>query len=471
MSNDTEEALLQQYQLDSVDNASPRQETAYDPSFFPQYPEGDNQQIENEATANALNQLFNPDAQEPLDSTLASTIDAQQRPPTEDHSVEDGEGNLNKHGKRKATSRVNMLARGGACDFCKQRKLKCSADLPACAICARNNQICVYSQKKQRSKVKILEDRLAELERRLQPGPSGEIIDQQGVNFVDSVESTLLETPTYHYGVPHVNSTFNLPEYDVDQHPTEPELVHQAPEPDLMTLADAAAGQDWPWEGMAPESIAREILISVEGIKGGLGDKIISHLYVLNLLSLFGADSRMSVYRHAGTIFFLSALIPAETLISRLTGRSNPRPQPSLLLSVICWLLSHSPSPDLSSPANIEIINNFLQIPARTHSMQAMSSPDGRLMDAAIGDALRAMFCYRQARFMEGWGEGARAAALAWAAGLGKLGGVGERFGGASEGREVRVEREMRMRTMFHKGQVVEPARDAAEHGRRIDIL
>jgi hypothetical protein len=29
----------------------------------------------------------------------------------------------------------------------------------------------------------------------------------------------------------------------------------------------------------------------------------------------------------------------------------------------------------------------------------------------------------------------------------------------------------MRLRTMFHKGQVVEPARDAAEHGRRIDIL
>jgi len=43
--------------------------------------------------------------------------------------------------------------------------------------------------------------------------------------------------------------------------------------------------------------------------------------------------------------------------------------------------------------------------------MQAMSAPDGRLMDAAIGDGLRAMFCYRQARFMEGWGEGARAAA------------------------------------------------------------
>lgn len=281
MSNDnTEESLLQQYQLDSVDNASPRQETAYDPSFFPQYPEGDHQQTEHEATANALNQLFNPNSEEDIDPTLASTIDAQHKPLTDNQGVQEGDGNLNKNGKRKATSRVNMLARGGACDFCKQRKLKCSADLPACAICIRNNQLCVYSQKKQRSKVKILEDRLAELERRLQPGPSGEVVDQQGVAFADSVESTLLETPTYHYGVPHVNSTFNLPEYDVDQHAAEPELVHQhqAPEPDLMTLADAAAGQDWPWEGIQPESIAREILNAVEGIKGGLGDKVISHL-------------------------------------------------------------------------------------------------------------------------------------------------------------------------------------------------
>jgi hypothetical protein len=284
MSNDNEEALLQQYQLESVENASPRQETAYDPSFFPQYQEGDQQQTDNDATANALNQLFNPNVEEEFDPTLASTIDAQHKPINEGSIPEDVGNTVNKNGKRKSSSRVNMLARGGACDFCKQRKLKCSAELPSCAIGARNQHTCVYSQKKQRSKVKVLEDRLAELERRLQPGPSGEIAPQQGVNFADSVETTILETPTYHYGVPHINSTFNLPEYDVDQHSAEPESVHQAPEPDLMTLADAAAGQDWPWEGMAPESIAREILIAVEGVKGGLGDKIISHLYVLSSL-------------------------------------------------------------------------------------------------------------------------------------------------------------------------------------------
>jgi hypothetical protein len=100
-----------------------------------------------------------------------------------------------------------------------------------------------------------------------------------------------------------------------------------------------------------------------------------------------------------------------------------------------------------------------------------MSAPDGRLLDAAIGDAIRAMACYRQARFLEGWGEGARAAALAWAAGLGKLGGIGEQFAGPGPGREERVERERRYRLFAHKAQVIEPARTAAELGHRITVL
>ncbi|WVN88083.1 uncharacterized protein L203_103282 [Cryptococcus depauperatus CBS 7841] len=69
--------------------------------------------------------------------------------------------------KRKATSRANMLARGGACDFCKRRKLKCSAETPTCANCVKASRECVYSQKRQRSRVKVLEDRLQELERKL----------------------------------------------------------------------------------------------------------------------------------------------------------------------------------------------------------------------------------------------------------------------------------------------------------------
>ena len=103
--------------------------------------------------------------------------------------------------------------------------------------------------------------------------------------------------------------------------------------------------------------------------------------------------------------------------------------------------------------------------------MQVMSSPDGRLLDSAIGDAVRAMSCYLQARFLEGWGEGARAAAMAWAAGLGKLGGIGERFVGGGKDWQGRVEREKRERSLVHKGQIIEPPASAQELGYRIDIL
>jgi hypothetical protein len=58
-------------------------------------------------------------------------------------------------------------------------------------------------------------------------------------------------------------------------------------EPDLMTLADAAAAdlrsapvpaaERYEWEEMTPEQIAGEIVKAIEGGKG-LGEKIIVHL-------------------------------------------------------------------------------------------------------------------------------------------------------------------------------------------------
>jgi hypothetical protein len=267
------------------------QQEQYDQSFFEEYQQQQHQQntqTDTEATENALNQLFNPVTDDiPLDPTLASTIDAQQEQPERtSQDPEIGPETSEAGTKRKASSRADMLARGGACDFCKRRKLKCSAEIPSCAACLRSGKECVYSQKRQRSRVKLLEDKLVELERRLgqhRPGVSendGSLppLDPDAA-FTEQVDPNLLETPSYHYGVPHINSTFNLPEYDVDHTAAEPEsVVHKPAEPDLMTLADAAAGQDWPWEGMAPEAIARELIAAVEGTKGGLGDKMISHL-------------------------------------------------------------------------------------------------------------------------------------------------------------------------------------------------
>lgn len=512
-------------ELGPIDHPHDQEPPKYDPStsssFFDAIRTNEEERDEQEGrtaqddadTQNALKQLFNPvtDTDEDglqLDPTLASEIEAQHQHQHHGQPLEVGsaespvESGTGAPAKRKATSRADMLARGGACDFCKRRKLKCSAELPSCAACRRSGRDCVYSQKKQRSKVKLLEDRLVELERRLgqQPHnptgvpPAPDLIESAAHHqehqqhsdgaedggaaaaFADSVDTTILETPSYHYGVPHINSTFHLPDYEVENMVQEAEVaLPKDHEPDLMTLADAAAGRDSAWEGMTPETIAKEIVHAVDGGKG-VGEKIISHLSVSastpRLPDRSLIEDRIMVYRNAGYIFFLSDLIPAEALTARLVGRTKPRPHPSLLLSVISWLLPYSSSPSLSAPDRFAQIYALLQPHARSQSMEAMVNPDGRLLDVIIADAARAMNCYRQARFLEGWGEGARAAALVWAAGLGKLGGVGARFvDSAIEGREEVIKKEKRLRSLVHKGQVIEPPKDATELGYQINVL
>jgi hypothetical protein len=60
--------------------------------------------------------------------------------------------------------------------------------------------------------------------------------------------------------------------------PPDSGLPFTLPEPDLMTLADAAAGAgDYPWNELPVETVANEIVKAVEGGKG-LGEKIVQHL-------------------------------------------------------------------------------------------------------------------------------------------------------------------------------------------------
>jgi hypothetical protein len=209
--------------------------------------------------------------------------------------------------KRKATSRANMLSRGGACEFCKRRKLKCTAELPACAACIRAGKECVYSQKKQRSRVRVLEDRLMELERKLEKGDTGAngtagaasgsvpSADPSTVNSLSGPVTwisplTSVESPSHALdlgrdnlgGFANVPSDlgFTLPGFELQF------VLDKRAEPDLMTLADAAAAdvrtvrETYEWENMTTDQIAGEIIKGIEGAKG-VGEKIIVHLYVL----------------------------------------------------------------------------------------------------------------------------------------------------------------------------------------------
>ncbi|ORX37628.1 hypothetical protein BD324DRAFT_622673 [Kockovaella imperatae] len=56
------------------------------------------------------------------------------------------------------------LKRGDACLYCRKRRIKCSAEKPTCAHCRKGKRECVYDTGKPVSRVKQLEEKVAELE-------------------------------------------------------------------------------------------------------------------------------------------------------------------------------------------------------------------------------------------------------------------------------------------------------------------
>lgn len=211
----------------------------------------------------------------------------------EDAASPQADADGNTPAKRKATSRINMLPRGGACEFCKRRKLKCTAEQPQCRACARSGRECVYSQKQQRSRVRVLEDRLMELERRLDHERSANATQGSAGATTWGVPSVAESTPGSSSSHPFVapEPAISAPSSGVDIFSQLGEAFTladvpfpaqtQSREPDLMTLADAAAADTdgrQPWDGMEPADVANELYKTVVENKKGLGEKIVAHL-------------------------------------------------------------------------------------------------------------------------------------------------------------------------------------------------
>ncbi|WVF71703.1 hypothetical protein IAT40_006511 [Kwoniella sp. CBS 6097] len=393
--------------------------------------------------------------------------------------------------KRKATSRANMLARGGACEFCKRRKLKCSAEVPTCANCLKIGKECIYSQKKQRSRVRVLEDRLQELEKRLDhqnalPMPNISTAATPGEGVLPSSTTSADMTPDPGSGSgssstapldhlvtpgetnPSLDDGFALPSFSLELESGSSRQTTGAgldSEPDLMTLADAAAadttvesgpgtGKPYAWEGMSAEKIVKEIEKAVGGGKG-IGERIVSHLLQFYLGPTINPEMNMA--------------ISPSSLLSRLSNKVIRPIHPVLLLSILPLLCPLSRSPALSNPA---VAASLVPL-ARDCHIQAIASADSRLIDMIAATSLRAYWLVKQARLFEAWSESASMTGLVHAAGLAKLGSVGERFVRGIEvvGRRERVEREKVLRQVFKKGALVPAPESAAELGERIHLF
>ena len=191
------------------DGSADQRDVTFDASTDPNQSFGLDETGDSEETRDVINRLFSGDLDRADEGQIQMQLDpalddmSRQSPEVAAGSAEaGGSGAQDKDAedeeasrKRKGSSRANMLTRGGACEFCKRRKLKCSAELPSCSACSRTGRECVYSQKRQKSRVKTLEDRLWELEKRLdpsQPEPaaaSNEAAGSSGINTGSSNEN------------------------------------------------------------------------------------------------------------------------------------------------------------------------------------------------------------------------------------------------------------------------------------------
>ncbi|GMK57272.1 hypothetical protein CspeluHIS016_0401060 [Cutaneotrichosporon spelunceum] len=392
-----------------------------------------------------------------LDPALADPMDEMQQPLEPLPLVEPAP-----RPKRPGTSRQHMLTRGGACEFCKRRKLKCTAEMPQCAACRRSNRECVYSQKKQRSRMKLLEDKVNELENRLATAPAPRQEVHEGLFTAQGPQPVSGEAPSAGVELAFLglgeHSSLTLADMSLT-----PGGKHNE-EPDLMTLADAATADTdgrMPWDGMEPQAIADEIVKAIIGHdRGGVGEKICAHLIQVFVSQ---TDSKLVHW-----------LISPSYLWARLTGRGGSQPHPAFLLALMPTLMPFSPNATLSHYKTISAVTDTVCVPSRALQQQALSTLDPRVLDLVCAATLRSLALACAGRFVDGWNENSTACSLLWATGLGKLGGVGEMFVAPEKrpaDRAMRLEREHGSRLVRAKGQIVPPPSDAQDVGERIRLF
>ena len=183
------------------------------------------------------------------------------------------------------------------------------------------------------------------------------------------------------------------------------------------------------------------------------------------------AHGRLQLYVNPQATPFLHRTVHPTSFLARLLPQSQSPPHPALILALIPFLLPLSPSPALSTPERYRKILSKIETPARLHSQHALAVADSRLLDIVAANNIRTLACLEGARLLEAWGDGHGAVSLAWAAGLGKLSGVGEQFVAGSSIDSVKLERHRRLAAMRYKAALVEPPRTGREMGHRIHLL
>ena len=154
---------------------------------------------------------------------------------------------------RDADSGKATLKRGDACLYCRKRRIKCSAEKPSCSQC-NGKRDCTYDNGKPVSRVRQLEDKVAQLESMLLQTSSRRPSESEG-------ESSRMGSRTGSGNVPTtLSGNRSTPASDVN--------MQQEPIPENMRFDHVrrimAGVVEGDWRGKA-ELILQERISSGEG--------------------------------------------------------------------------------------------------------------------------------------------------------------------------------------------------------------
>ncbi|OCF77881.1 hypothetical protein I204_01884 [Kwoniella mangroviensis CBS 8886] len=109
-------------------------------------------------------------------------------------------------------SHLPPLKRGDACLYCRKRRIRCSADKPTCQHCLKSGRECVYDSGKPVSRVKQLEEKVAQLENLLKSSTGqGNSEDNGRRESNTSTASTSQPPPLQHHSSSSSSQSQDVP--------------------------------------------------------------------------------------------------------------------------------------------------------------------------------------------------------------------------------------------------------------------
>ncbi|KDQ59691.1 hypothetical protein JAAARDRAFT_68290 [Jaapia argillacea MUCL 33604] len=326
---------------------------------------------------------------------------------------------------------VSPLQRGAACTACRKKKMKCDGDKPTCGQCrkAKRSQDCKYEDQKVKSRTRMLQEKVAALEKKVRQLEDQGDTDSPGslgspnMTSGSSSSSTSLDTPNLALSSPFiVPSSTNNSFFDLT---TTPDIT-----PSMMYTS---SGSD-PSPSCAPPAFD-DFFLAVGELTSSDTDSDPTDVLPNSLLSPLPLQSSPwpwssdpsvppqtkqylidTFLSHRHQLGFHVNSVPrfVESLQSRGPENEDIQPHPALV-NTICLLGAHfSRSPNLSGLKPLFLTRALA-------SISDLLESSNRLVDLVQTSSLLAVYFFVHTQFLDGYRHSCCAARFAVGLGLDKL--------------------------------------------------